>query len=63
MKNVTTKLEGQKLTIVIDLSQDHGPSKSGKTLVVATTEGNADVPGFPGFKLGINCYKAPAPKA
>lgn len=60
MKNVSTKIEGKKLTIVIDLDADHGPSKSGKTQVVATTGGNADVPGFPGFKLGINCYK---PKA
>lgn len=59
MKNVTTKLEGKKLVITIDLSQEHGPSKSGKTTVVATTEGNADVEGFPGFKLGINCYKPP----
>jgi hypothetical protein len=59
MKNVTTKIEGKKLIVEIDLAQEHGPSKSGKTVVVGTTEGNADVPGFPGFKLGINCYKAP----
>jgi hypothetical protein len=65
MKNVTHKIEGKKLTITIDLEADQGPSKSGKTQVVATTEGNMDVPGFPGFKLGINLYKPlpVAPKA
>lgn len=63
MKNVTTKLEGKKLIVTIDLEAKGEPSGSGKTEVIATTSGNVDVPGFPGFKLGVNCYKPMAPKA
>jgi hypothetical protein len=60
MKNVNATVSGTVLTVTIDLAADHGPSKSGKTTVVATTEGNVSVPGFPEIKLGINAYK---PKA
>ena len=65
MKNVTTKVEGTKLTITIDLAQRNGPSASGKTNIVATTEGNVSVDGFPEIKLGLNCYTpvAAAPAA
>jgi len=38
-KNVTTRVEGDKLVIEIDLTQDHGPSTSGRTHVVATSDG------------------------
>lgn len=57
MTNVNCKVEGTKLTIEIDLSQTHGKSESGKSEKVATTSGNVDVPGCPGLKIGINCYK------
>jgi hypothetical protein len=60
MKNVNAEVKGTTLTLTIDLAADHGPSKSGKTIVVGTTEGNADIPGFPGFKLGLNVYKTKA---
>lgn len=61
MKNVTHKVEGNKLTIVIDLNEDLGPSKSGKTQMIASTYGNVAVPGCPAeFRLSINAYK---PKA
>lgn len=61
MKNVKCSVNGQVMTITVDLSQDLGASASGKTHLVATTEGNAEIPGFPGFKLGVNLYK-PIPK-
>ena len=35
---------------------NHGPSKSGKTITVASTKGNID---FEGVKLGLNCYRYP----
>lgn len=57
MKNVDMKVDGKKLTITIDLSADHGKSKSGKSTVVATTEGNLSVPNFPDIKLGLNVYR------
>ena len=59
MKNVVVKVEKDKLTIEVDLKQDFGPSSSGKTIIVASTEGNATIPGKDGFKLGLNVYKKP----
>lgn len=61
MKNVGMKVEGNTLTLTIDLSKDHGPSGSGKTQIVASTEGNVELEGFPGYKIGVNCFK-PLPK-
>ena len=45
------------LTITVDLSQDLGPSKSGKTVLVASTGGNQLVYGR-SEKLGLNVYRA-----
>ena len=45
MKNVELKVEGDILTITVDLTQTFGPSSSRKTIIVASTEGNATVPG------------------
>lgn len=58
MKNVKCKVEGSKLLVEIDLDQRLGESGSGKSVTVATTGGNVEVPGFPAIKLGINCYTA-----
>lgn len=38
-KGIQYKREGSQLTIVIDTSKSFGPSKSGKTTTVASTEG------------------------
>ncbi|HQU28171.1 MAG: hypothetical protein KC563_01465 [Nitrospira sp.] len=56
MKNVDLKVEGKILTITVDLSQDFGPSSSGKTTIIATTEGNVSLPGRE-EKIGLNIYK------
>ncbi|MEC4673889.1 MAG: hypothetical protein VST68_06845 [Nitrospirota bacterium] len=56
MKNVELTVEGTMLTIKVDLSQDFGPSSSGKTTIVATTEGNVTVPERE-EKIGLNIYK------
>ena len=58
-KNVEMKREGDVLTIQIDLSKEYGPSASGKTIIVATTEGSVSVPGSDDIKLGLNVYKKP----
>ena len=55
MKNCEMKIEGNRLTIVVDLDKTFGPSKSGKTTVIASTEGNQAV--APGVYAGINVYK------
>lgn len=55
MKNVKTKITGNTLSITIDLAENHGPSKSQKNLIIATTEGNVTLDG--GVTLGLNLYK------
>jgi hypothetical protein len=59
MKNVQMEVKGNNLIITVDLTKDHGPSKSGKTIVVASTLGNVNVPGdeFGHIKIGLNVYK------
>jgi hypothetical protein len=57
MKNVEMTLEGSILTIKVDLTKDFGPSSSGKTIIIASTEGNASVPGREDAKVGLNVYR------
>ncbi len=63
MQNVNMKREGNKLIVEIDLTQDLGPSGSGKTNIVASTRGNAPVPGSDDTFIGINCFRYTTPKA
>ena len=57
MKNVEMKVEHGKLVIAVDLAKELGPSSSGKSVIIATTEGNVDVPGEPEVKIGLNVYR------
>ena len=57
MQNVKMTVEGRKLHIVIDMDAADTPSKSGKTIVIATTRGNADVADNKAGKIGINYYR------
>jgi hypothetical protein len=61
MENIELKVEGTKLILIVDLSKEIGPSSSGKNTSIASTEGNANVPGFEGVKVGLNVYKAKKP--
>lgn len=54
--NIQMQRDGDILTLRIDLSKSYGPSSSGKTTIVASSEGNANVPGSDGMKLGLNVY-------
>ncbi len=56
MKNVEMRVEGDLLTITIDLSKEYGPSSSGKTIIIASTEGNVTVPDRE-EKIGLNVYR------
>lgn len=56
MKNVEMKVEGNILIIKVDLSKEYGPSSSGKTTIVASTEGNVSIPERD-EKVGLNVYK------
>lgn len=56
MKNVEMTVDGNILTIKVDLSKEFGPSSSGKTIIVASTEGNIAVPDRD-EKVGLNVYR------
>ncbi len=56
MKNVEVAIEGTMLTITVDLSKEFGPSASGKTTIIASTEGNVTIPGRE-EKVGLNVYR------
>lgn len=58
MKNLDMKVTGKILTIRIDLGQTHGLSASGKSTIIASSEGNVSVPGHEAIKLGVNVYSA-----
>lgn len=45
------------LTITVKLNEDLGLSKSQKSRVIATTRGNARVPGAEDVMIGLNVYK------
>jgi hypothetical protein len=56
MKNVEMTVAGNILTIKVDLSKEFGPSTSGKTTIIASTEGNVTIPDR-AEKVGLNVYR------
>ena len=56
MKNVDLSITGDKLTIVVDLSKEQCLSGSGKSVVIATSEGNIPID-KDDIRLGLNVYK------
>jgi len=56
MKNVEMSVDGNILTIRVDLSKEFGPSASGKTTIIASTEGNVSIPNRD-EKVGLNVYR------
>ena len=56
MKNVKLIVSGNILTITVDLTQEFGPSSSGKTIIIASTEGNFPLPGRTEV-VGLNVYR------
>lgn len=58
-KNITWKVAGDKLTLEIDLSEKGEPSNSGKTLILASTQGNKSVGDV---HVGLNVYRYAATK-
>ena len=56
MINADLKTNGSKLTITVDLSKEHGPCKSGKTLIIATSSGNQKIEGTDAI-IGLNIYR------
>ncbi len=56
MKNIDMSIEGNILTLKVDLSKDFGTSSSGKSIIIATSEGNYALPGRE-EKVGLNVYR------
>ncbi len=56
MKNVEMAVQGNILTIKVDLTKEFGPSSSGKTIIIASTEGNISIPDR-NEKIGLNVYR------
>jgi len=57
MKNVDMTVEGNTLVIRVDLAKEFGESKSGKSITIASTEGNIPVPGHEEVMIGLNVYR------
>lgn len=60
MQNVEYRVEAgkdkkKKLIIEVDLTQEHGLSKSEKSINIGTTNGNQPI--GDGVYLSVNCYK------
>ena len=56
MINTDMTIKNDILTITVDLTYDAGPSKSGKTTIIASTQGNKLVPGTDAT-IGLNIYR------
>lgn len=59
MNNVELAIAKNTLTITVDLAKDIGPSGSGKSIMIASSQGGQSIPGLPdGFKINLNVYKS-----
>ena len=58
IKNIEMTVDGNILTIKVDLTKEFGPSSSGKTIIIASTEGNISIPDRD-EKVGLNIYRKP----
>jgi hypothetical protein len=57
VENVTMTIgKDEKLVITVDLKAKGAPSKSGKTIVLASTKGNVRLKGREEF-VGLNVYR------
>jgi len=56
MQNIKQEVNGNILTLTVDLSERHGKSKSGKTIRVASSEGSKKIEGT-NIVFGLNVYE------
>lgn len=56
MRNVKMTVKGEVLTIEIDLSKRLGLSGSGKTMIIASTDGSTKLEGDDQISVGLNVY-------
>jgi hypothetical protein len=66
MKNFQFLIKDDELTIIVDLKQSFGLSKSGRSVIVSCTDGNVrlfDENGFRPEKCNLTISKEPTNKA
>ncbi len=63
MKNVQMSVDGETLILKVNLTQEFGPSASGFSIIVASTEGGVPVPGNREIEVGLNVYKQIRPES
>jgi hypothetical protein len=57
MTNVKTRIEGDKLIIEVNLAERNGVSASGKSILIASSNGNQPLPPPHGaISFGLNIY-------
>ena len=56
MENMEIEVTGQTMTITVDLGEDLGLSKSGKSRKIASSGGNQKIPGTDAI-IGLNVYR------
>ena len=57
MINIKHEVKGDVLTIIINLKERHGPSSSGKTVIIASTQGNQKLSApHADVSFGLNVY-------
>ena len=57
MRNVDMQVEGNVLTVKVDLSKDFGPSSTGKTKIISSTGGPKRIPGVEGVSLNMTVFR------
>ncbi len=57
MKNIKTSVKDNVLTIRVKLDAKTSKSASGKSLIIASTQGNKPVDGADGVIMGLNIYR------
>ena len=59
-ENISAEVQGDTLTLAIDLGKPGTVSRSGKSSVIASTRGNQTIKDGNGeeVKLGVNIYRA-----
>jgi len=62
MENVKMTRKGDTLFIEVDLKHRGELSSTGKTVRIASTEGNVPLDGQPEVKIGLNVFCPPPPK-
>jgi len=58
MENIEMSMDGNILTLRIDLTHEAGLSASKKNMIIASTKGNVKIPGTDA-SMGVNVYKKP----